>query len=197
MFGLFPTAGMLFLMYGINTALTVLFLVCLWYVYVKMGLPGWKGILPFYNIWVLAKTLKKPQSWFWVILGSFLVVTAGSVFVLALVIIAMQQGAPGLIGTTAIVAAIIATAISLVMLVYSIRLVYALSRSFGHGVGFTAGLIVLPFIFLPILAFGESEFTGPQEQKPQTAVIVQTAQETAGEEMAKEEITEESTEGSE
>jgi hypothetical protein len=36
-----------------------------------------------------------------------------------------------------------------------------LSKSFGHGVGFTLGLIFLSIIFLYILAFGGSTYRGP------------------------------------
>jgi hypothetical protein len=36
-----------------------------------------------------------------------------------------------------------------------------LSKSFGHGVGFTLGLIFLSFIFYLILAFGGSQYQGP------------------------------------
>jgi hypothetical protein len=36
-----------------------------------------------------------------------------------------------------------------------------LSKSFGHGVGFTLGLIFLSFIFYLILAFGSSQYQGP------------------------------------
>jgi hypothetical protein len=36
-----------------------------------------------------------------------------------------------------------------------------LSKSFGHGVGFTIGLIFLSIIFLFILAFGSSTYRGP------------------------------------
>ena len=36
-----------------------------------------------------------------------------------------------------------------------------LSKSFGHGIGFTLGLIFLPPIFLLILAFGSSQYRGP------------------------------------
>jgi hypothetical protein len=36
-----------------------------------------------------------------------------------------------------------------------------LSKSFGHGVGFTFGLIFLSIIFLFILAFGSSTYRGP------------------------------------
>jgi hypothetical protein len=36
-----------------------------------------------------------------------------------------------------------------------------LSKSFGHGVGFTLGLIFLSPIFIPILGFGGSLYVGP------------------------------------
>lgn len=35
-----------------------------------------------------------------------------------------------------------------------------LSKSFGHGVGFTLGLIFLPYIFFLVLAFGSSQYQG-------------------------------------
>jgi uncharacterized membrane protein YhaH (DUF805 family) len=36
-----------------------------------------------------------------------------------------------------------------------------LSKSFGHGVGFTLGLLFLSLIFYYILAFGSSTYRGP------------------------------------
>lgn len=36
-----------------------------------------------------------------------------------------------------------------------------LSKSFGHGAGFTVGLVLLNWIFLMILAFGSSTYGGP------------------------------------
>ena len=36
-----------------------------------------------------------------------------------------------------------------------------LSKSFGKDEGYTVGLIFLPFIFLPILGFGNAEYKGP------------------------------------
>ena len=35
-----------------------------------------------------------------------------------------------------------------------------LSKCFGHGLGFTLGLLFLPIIFLPLLAFGDSRYEG-------------------------------------
>lgn len=48
--------------------------------------------------------------------------------------------------------------IPLVNFVVSIIMIMRLSRNFGHGVLFGFGLLLLPFLFYPILAFGESEF---------------------------------------
>ncbi|HEY4196323.1 MAG TPA: DUF5684 domain-containing protein [Mucilaginibacter sp.] len=36
-----------------------------------------------------------------------------------------------------------------------------LCKSFGKSEGFTVGLILLPFIFLPILGFGDARYLGP------------------------------------
>ncbi len=37
-----------------------------------------------------------------------------------------------------------------------------LAKAFGKGGGFAVGLIFLPIIFLPILAFGSAQYIGPQ-----------------------------------
>tara|TARA_A100001015_G_scaffold284097_1_gene350116 strand:- start:48 stop:389 length:342 start_codon:yes stop_codon:yes gene_type:complete len=42
--------------------------------------------------------------------------------------------------------------------VVSIWLTNLLSKSFGKGVGFTIGLLLLPFIFYPILGYGSSTY---------------------------------------
>jgi len=48
----------------------------------------------------------------------------------------------------------------------AIILVIELSKSFGKGGGFAIGLLLLPIIFLPILAFGDSVYLGPGGVKP-------------------------------
>ena len=40
-----------------------------------------------------------------------------------------------------------------------------LSKSFGKGVGFTIGLIILCIIFVPILGLGKVEYKGPAGKK--------------------------------
>ena len=50
--------------------------------------------------------------------------------------------------------------IPLVSLIVSLIIPFDLAKSFGKGIGFGFGLLFLPFIFYPILAFGESEYQG-------------------------------------
>lgn len=54
------------------------------------------------------------------------------------------------------------TFIPVVNLVMVIIAYVKLATSFGKGGGFAVGLILLPYIFLPILAFGKSRYIGPQ-----------------------------------
>ena len=51
--------------------------------------------------------------------------------------------------------------IPFVNIYFAIKTVHLLSRSFGKDVGFTLGLLFLPFIFYPILGFGNAKYEGP------------------------------------
>ena len=53
---------------------------------------------------------------------------------------------------------IILMLIPLVNIVISIMVYAAVAKNFGRGVGFTLGLIFLPFVFFPILGFGEARY---------------------------------------
>jgi len=49
--------------------------------------------------------------------------------------------------------------IPFVNIIIQIIVTHRVSRSFGHDVGFTLGLLFLSIIFYPILAFGSSKYT--------------------------------------
>ena len=55
-----------------------------------------------------------------------------------------------------------------VNIVMAIIVYHNLSLSFGKTAGFTVGLVLLPFVFFPILAFGEAKYLGPGGPKPVT-----------------------------
>ena len=103
----------------IQLAIMVLIFASFWKIVEKAGRPGWKGIIPIYNIFVLLDICGKP--WWWVILFF----------------------------------------IPIVNIVMAVLFTHAVSTSYGHGAGFTIGLIFLSFIFYPILAFGDSRYVGP------------------------------------
>jgi hypothetical protein len=50
--------------------------------------------------------------------------------------------------------------IPIVNIVFVILVYHGISKAFGHGGGFTVGLLLLSFIFIPILGFGSSEYQG-------------------------------------
>jgi hypothetical protein len=51
--------------------------------------------------------------------------------------------------------------IPLVNIVFLIWMYNMVSKSFGKDEGFTAGLVILGFIFWPILGFGSAKYEGP------------------------------------
>ncbi len=52
--------------------------------------------------------------------------------------------------------------IPIVNIIIGVMTWHNVARAFGKDVGYTLGLIFLPFIFLPMLAFGDAEYVGPQ-----------------------------------
>jgi ABC-type sulfate transport system permease subunit len=50
--------------------------------------------------------------------------------------------------------------IPLVNIVVALLATVALAKAFGKGAGFALGLIFLPFVFMPMLAFGDAQYEG-------------------------------------
>lgn len=115
--------------------------VAYWKIFTKAGEAGWKSLIPLYNSYIQYKI-----SWntmmFWVcfaasIVGMFLYNMDSAVSLIG-----------GVIGFAACIISIINW--------------HKLSLAFGHGVGFTLGLIFLNPIFILILGFSGDQYLGPQ-----------------------------------
>lgn len=50
--------------------------------------------------------------------------------------------------------------IPLVNLIATFMVAVAVSERFGKGTGFALGLVLVPYVFYPILGFGKSQYTG-------------------------------------
>ena len=56
---------------------------------------------------------------------------------------------------------IIGFLIPIVNFVVAILVMVALAKAFGKGVGFAIGLLLLGFVFFPMLAFSDAKYTAP------------------------------------
>ena len=149
---------------GICTMNFIVLLVSLWFIVVKMGQPGWKGIIPCYNMWAVAKQTKSPVFWFWGMAAGLLVILLSVAAVSGAITAAGQSLAEGALilwGTVCLAGVLVA-------LVFQALIFHGLSKCFGRGGGFTAGLMLLPFVFFPVLAFGGGAFTEPENPKSPT-----------------------------
>ena len=136
-------------------AITVVAIVVIWKIFIKAGEKGWKAVIPFYNGYVMiTKIARKSAMYFWIpILGTVVIVT-----VIAPLILTAIMGFRGVNKTGAIALFLFGVAFYIYVFVLSILLNLAIAKNFGQSTGFAVGLIILPFIFYPILAFGDSKF---------------------------------------
>lgn len=125
------SAILLLFILAVLLASMIVVIVSMWKIFTKVGEKGWKSIIPIYNSYILLSIVKVPQL-FW----GWLVCVIISNFNLELF---------SVIGTIGV-------------LVISIITCIKLAKVFGKSNGFAIGLIFLPEIFYPILAFGSANY---------------------------------------
>ena len=139
----------------ISLAFTALAIIAYWRIFVKAGEEGWKAIIPFYNAYTAMKLFWK-TSIFWIGIGLGVGASIGyGMASYGVVALAIYGGG----GNTAVmvIGFILAFGCGITAFVLEIMFLNRVSKAFGHGAGFTVGLIFLNFIFILILAFSKSE----------------------------------------
>lgn len=144
-----------------------------WFTFKKMGLPGWKGIIPYYNMYVLFdKVWEKKKFRTYIIYSAVIVVLAIMFSVLMTMcmlagITAYKYHTPGIntawivfyVSLALTILSLIAMLVMLVLLmVLQYKLYNRLAKCFGKSTGFAFGLLFLNPIFMMILAFGRSQY---------------------------------------
>lgn len=153
----------------VSLAMCVLFIAIDWMYFVKCGLAGWKSLIPIYNGYSLAKATSNDES-----LPNKVLIVGAVMFGLSIIssMISGASMADAMNGGSAVASAptpltIILGIIDLAALVYALVIAYQMSRAqalaFGKGTGFAIGLFLLSTIFRAVIAFGDSEFLGPQD----------------------------------
>lgn len=130
--------SIIFILLGL--VLLILLLVTQWKIFSKAGRPGWEVIIPIYNNYIRSKIVFGNLSYF---IGSLVV------------------GIINVIGKISEVSAVKSLG-SLGSLILYILYCINVAKVFRKSGGFTVGLIFLPVIFFPILAFGRDEYIGPE-----------------------------------
>ncbi len=129
--------------------LSVFMLVTSWKIATKAGYPGWTMLVPYYATFILLRIIKRPASWGWIVIVLSTVQTILSIYES---IMGTKSADQPLWYTT------VSVIIPLIAAVYHVRMTHGFSRVFGKTKLFTLGLIFLPVIFFPILAFGNAQY---------------------------------------
>ena len=165
--GDFPNMTAFWISYFISItasmAVAALIMVASWHLFKKLGMPGWKGLIPFYSDYMLFKTVWRTKP-FWVLVisgGVYCLVTMIStvIFIVSLAV-SSSRGSYNIVPAIVIFAAffgLLTLAIAVISIVIGIKLNIRLAKTFGKGVGFALGLTFITPVFYLILAFGKAQ----------------------------------------
>ena len=132
--------GPLFAVMGIiYLAFLIFYLFVAWKLYVKMCEPGWKSLIPFYNLYIWYQKILGNGLWIFVLLVPFINV----------VLMTFIKG---------FISLLIGILVFIFMFFFNIVTIFRTAKSFGRGVGTAIGLFFLSGIFYPILALGSAEY---------------------------------------
>ena len=125
-------AGIFIVIALIVLAIAIFMIVTFCILFKKCNKPAWAAIIPYYNTWVENE-----------IAGCHWIVFVGSIISSALGLFVKINGIGSFI-------------LGLVTLFAGVCVCYNLSKKFGKSTGFCVGLVLLPIVFFPILAFSKN-----------------------------------------
>ena len=140
-------------------AFWILCIIARWKIFTKAGEKGWKSIIPVYADYVQWRIGWKKTGLFWI---AIIMVIAG--LALGFADGTFVSSANGFVysGTTGTMG-LIGSALVLVAAIINLVAVYKLFASFGHGIGWFIGYIIVSNIMLLVLGFGSSQYYGPRD----------------------------------
>ena len=170
----------------ISLAVFVFSIVCMWMIFEKLGIEGWKCLIPFYNTYVLCKRVHKVSTFvvclvaFFVCMISTLWITLASIGSF-LSFAGLNDFFGGISVANILIPVILITASTIVLTVYTIIIYVKLAQAFGKSGAFAVGLVLINPVFLGILAFDSGCVAfKPEPAEPETdpkVVDVQPAEE--------------------
>lgn len=122
-----------------------------WFIFVKAGEKGWKALIPVYSDYITYKIAWDGRLYIALLVGTVASSLLGSIF--------------GLInaGLGMFVSIVLSTVVASAKAIASLIMKFKLAHAFGKNDYFFVGLYFLNNVFTAILAFGECEYKGPQQ----------------------------------
>ena len=142
----------------------VLLIIANWRIFEKAGEAGWKSIIPIYNVYIMFKIVKM-KNWFWWLVA---------LSICALIMIILDGYGPYIMNefqevtvdnSLHLMSYIAVFGMSIAVAWTVIICAWRTAKVFGHGVGFTVGLLLLPNLFQIILGFGGSKYNKKRLEK--------------------------------
>ena len=127
----------------VGLIMMVLIMIATWKIFTKAGEKGWKCLIPVYGTYIQYKF-----TW------------SGLQGILFLVAVVLARVLTGVFESGTVMYSI-GLIPSVYAAVVALMQTHKLSKSFGHGIGFTIGLLLMNPIFMLILGFGKSQYVGP------------------------------------
>lgn len=162
--------GTVSVMLFISLFMLVLDIIANWKLFVKMGEPGWKCLIPFYRDYVLwGKVWKSSNYIIYLLLCliSFAVLSPYGTYINNKFNALSKAGNTiatnpemSTYATISLIIAILLFIVAIVFIVFAVKLARRVSRSFGHGGWVAFFYFLLPIITTFVLAFGKSEYKG-------------------------------------
>lgn len=140
------------------TILVILMLICLvisgwWMLLEKSGDSGWKSLIPVYNFWTLMK-----------VAGHDLLMRSVTMFLALYYVLPLSLSDTGVIyeqigyQTFNWINLVLPLTFGLILLLIFYYTCYLMSRRFDKSGWYATGLFLLPFIFWPMLGFGDAQY---------------------------------------
>lgn len=136
--------AILIILFLMAVLLLLLTIVGYWGIFCKAGEKGWKVLIPFYNEYLLFKMVSMTSGCF---------IKWGCLLLYEVVSVTIKEGA---------LLDMLQLALPSTAFVMTVMLYHKLSRAFGHGIGYTIGILFLPFIFVPLIGVGRDRYTKPE-----------------------------------
>ena len=144
----------------------VLAIVGQWIVNKKVGRPGWHTIVPYLSHYTKANIAGNVKNFWIMLIASVVAIATMGLGVL------LNNGGEGN-STISMICILTSLPAIVVVIIMAARIEIGIARAFGKGAMFGLGLLLLPFLLYPILAWGNAEYEGetpaPKQPKPQKA----------------------------